>query len=76
MVHEASSASTPEAAASPQRRPWQTLVALQEQEDAETTQYWRDASIEDHARVLKEVLDLADTIRQSKPPEYPKRTAA
>jgi hypothetical protein len=71
MVYETSSAFTPEAAASRKREPWQALVALQEQEDAETIQYWRNASIEDHARVLEEVLVLAYTISQSKHPDYP-----
>jgi hypothetical protein len=66
MVHETLHSFTPESEHSAQPRLWQTLSSSEQLEDQKTITYWRSASVEEHARVLEEVLDLADRIAQSK----------
>jgi len=55
------------------RRLVENLKRAAEAESAETrAAEWRDASLERHARVLADVIDLADTINRSRPEPFVK----
>lgn len=65
MTYETGNISTPESEPSPKEK-FQRTIYAHESADAETIQYWRTASTEEHARALIDVLDVAGVIIDSK----------